>query len=574
MRLSISEIIAKDQHLQENESLDDGLKRVCLAYGSSPDHSRRLYDYAKQKWFMFASPVLSNGGTNRGLPISCFLNYVPDSREGILGHYSENGWLSSMGGGIGSHWSSIRTMGQRTSRNLKTSGLIPFLHVADSQILAFSQGSTRRGAYAAYLNISHPEVLEFIDMRKPSGGDIHRKNLNSHHGVNITDAFMQCVENDSPWELKDPHSGKTVDTVRARALWQKIIETRLNHGEPYLYFIDTANKAMPRELQERGLVSRGSNLCTEITLPTDEDRTAVCCLSSINAEKYLEWKEHPDFVGDLVEMLDNVLEDFIERAPGYSEHFLKAVKSAKSERSLGLGLMGFHSFLQSRMIPFDSVSATAYATNIQKTIWERAVERSEKLARVRGAAPDCPSRRNAHLIAIAPNATSSFILDGVSPGIEPVTANSYTAKTKSLNFTWRNKELYRWVGDPENNQEIWRKIHANNGSVQEIPGLPDDVKDVFKTAYEIDQAWVITHAAQRQRYIDQAQSINLFFNEVDDAKYISDVHRTAWKLGVKSLYYIRTQSIRRPENIQNKINRVLKDSPTVNADSDCVACEG
>jgi ribonucleoside-diphosphate reductase alpha chain len=563
----ISRTIAQDQHLLPGETLEQGLKRACDTYGTNSEHAERLYNYAVKQWFMFASPVLANAGNDRGLPISCFLNTVPDSREGLLDHYTENAWLTSSGGGIGGCWSDIRSVGRRTSRGLTTTGLIPFVHVVDSEILAFNQGDTRRGAYAAYLDISHPEVLEFIEMRDPTGGDIHRKNLNIHHGITVTDDFMNAVADNNDWRLIDPHTKETTEILPARTLWMKIINMRLKLGEPYLYFIDTANRYLPEQLKDRGLRISHSNLCTEIMLPTNKDRTAVCCLSSVNAAKYDEWMGDEQFISDMIEMLDNVLQDFIDRAP---KNLWRAVESARRERSVGLGVMGFHTLLMKRMVPFDSAAAIGLNRNLFKFIHDVATRTSLRLGTIRGEAPDMvgSGHRMAHRIAVAPNATNSLVCNLVSASIEPISGNSYTHKTKTVNFTWRNKELMKHIGTPEDNPDVWKSIHTNNGSVQHLD-IGKRVKDVFKTAWEIDQNYVILHAHARQEFICQGQSVNLFFNKGDDIGYISRVHKAAWEKGLKSLYYARTRSVRRPENISKQIEREIKEDA-----NECLACEG
>lgn len=566
-RTEIAEKIAADQHCLPGETLKDARKRCADTYGTDAEHSQRLFDYMEKRWFCPASPVLANAGSKRGLPISCFLNYIADSREGILNHYTENGFLSSFGGGIGGHWSSIRSVGTETSGGVTTTGLIPFIKVADSQTLAFSQGNTRRGAYAAYLDIHHPEIQEFLLIRDPSG-DPNRKTLNIHHGVNIDDKFMEAVRDDKEYNLIDPHTGTVTKTVNARNLWFKILDLRMKTGEPYLHFIDTSNKRLPQELKNLGLRINGSNLCTEIFLPTNKDRTAVCCLSSVNLAKYDDWKDEKQFIGDLIEFLDNVLEDFIQRAP--KEFFWRSIVSAMRERSLGLGAMGFHTFLQQKMVPFDSVIAKSWNKRIFSQIREQAEEKTKELAILRGEPSDIAGsgRRNAHLLAIAPNATSSYVCGGVSPGIEP-TLNSFSAKTKTINFTWRNSALEPYVTD----DKVWRKIHSNNGSVQEISGLSNEIKEVFKTSFEIDQRWVVELASDRQEFIDQGQSVNLFFTPDDDVKYINRVHVDAWKKGLKSLYYVRTTSIGRPENIADKIERKVRVDSESSGD-ECLACEG
>ena len=498
---------------------------------------------------------------------NCFLQSVHDSRQGIFNHYTESGFLSSNGGGLGADWSSIRSNGMITSNGVTSTGLIPFIKVSDSMTLACSQGGSRRGAYAAYLDISHPEIEEFLIFRKPSG-DPNRRCLNIHHGVNVTDRFMESVVNNLDFELRDPHTGQVTKTVSARNLWIKILELRLETGEPYIHFSDTSNRLLPKELKDLGLTINGSNLCSEIFLPTSPDRTAVCCLSSVNLAKYDEWKDDKDFIGDVIEFLDNVLEDFIDRAP--KQAFWRAINSAMRERSLGLGAMGFHTFLQQKKVPFDSVVAKSWNKKIFGQIQEQAQERTKKLAKIRGEAPDMTGsgKRNAHVMAIAPNATSSYVCDGVSPGIEP-TLNSFSAKTKTLNFTWRNSALEPYIKD----EKVWRNIHADNGSVQNT-NLSQELKDVFKTSFELDQRWIVDLAADRQKFIDQGQSINLFFTAEDDVKYINQVHMDAWKKGLKSLYYVRSQSIGRSENIADKVERTYRSDSQPTGEDECVACSG
>lgn len=548
--------------------MEAGFKRCAQSFGTDSNHAERIFQYLQKRWFMAASPVLANAGADRGLPISCFLNHVDDSRRGILNHYTENGFLSSYGGGIGGSWSDIRSNGMTTSGGVKSTGLVPFIKVSDSQTLAFSQGSTRRGAYAAYLDITHPEIEEFLVIRDPSG-DPNRRALNIHHGVNITDEFMLAVRDNVTYNLIDPHTGEVTKTLPARPIWIKILQLRLKTGEPYIHFSDTSNAALSKELKKLGLRINGSNLCTEIFLPTSADRTAVCCLSSLNLAKYDEWENDKNFIGDVIEFLDNVLEDFIQRAP--KEYFWRAINSALRERSLGLGAMGFHTFLQSKMVPFDSVVAESWNKRIFSQIQEQADERSRQLGLLRGEAPDvCGSGfRNAHRLAIAPNATSSYICDGVSPGIEP-TLNSFSAKTKTLNFTWRNPILSKIIKD----DKVWRQIHADNGSVQNVEGLSQEIKDVFKTSFELDQRWIIEHAADRQKFIDQGQSVNLFFTADDDPKYINEVHTLAWEKGLKSLYYVRSRSTGRPENIANKLERQVRIDSQSSGESECLSCEG
>ncbi len=566
----------KDRYLLPTEdSPQDGFLRAAKAFSDNDEMAERIYSYASKLWFMYSTPVLSNAGSKRGMPISCFLNYVGDSREGLTGHYTENAWLASVGGGIGGYWGHVRSDGTMTSGGSQSSGSIPFLHVVDSEILAFSQGKTRRGSYAAYMDISHPEIIEFIEMRKPSGGDIHRKCLNLHHGVNISNEFMQLIDNcikeptyDDSWNLVDPHTKKVVRTVSARELWQKILETRVATGEPYVSFIDTINDALPETQKKLGLEVHHSNLCTEITLPTSDNRTAVCCLSSVNLEKYDEWKNDTLFIPDLIRFLDNVLQYFIDNAP---EELFRARFSANNERSLGLGAMGFHAYLQSKGIPFESVLAKSLNLKIFKTIKAQAVEESKRLAIKRGEAPDMEGTgmRNAHLLAIAPNASSSIICGTTSPSVEPYRANAYVQKTMSGSFLVKNKYLEKLLEKKGiNNDETWTSILANRGSVLHLKELSDYEKDTFKTAIEINQQWVIEHAADRQQYICQGQSINVFVPADVNVKELHDIHMLAWKRKLKTLYYCRSEAIKRAELVSKKIER------TIIPEADCLSCEG
>ncbi len=566
----------KDRYLLPTEdSPQDGFLRAAKAFSDNDEMAERIYSYASKLWFMYSTPVLSNAGSKRGMPISCFLNYVGDSREGLTGHYTENAWLASVGGGIGGYWGHVRSDGTMTSGGSQSSGSIPFLHVVDSEILAFSQGKTRRGSYAAYMDISHPEIIEFIEMRKPSGGDIHRKCLNLHHGVNISNEFMQLIDNcikeptyDDSWNLIDPHTKKVVRTVSARELWQKILETRVATGEPYVSFIDTINDALPETQKKLGLEVHHSNLCTEITLPTSDNRTAVCCLSSVNLEKYDEWKNDTLFIPDLIRFLDNVLQYFIDNAP---EELFRARFSANNERSLGLGAMGFHAYLQSKGIPFESVLAKSLNLKIFKTIKAQAVEESKRLAIKRGEAPDMEGTgmRNAHLLAIAPNASSSIICGTTSPSVEPYRANAYVQKTMSGSFLVKNKYLEKLLEKKGiNNDETWTSILANRGSVLHLKELSDYEKDTFKTAIEINQQWVIEHAADRQQYICQGQSINVFVPADVNVKELHDIHMLAWKRKLKTLYYCRSEAIKRAELVSKKIER------TIIPEADCLSCEG
>tara|TARA_Y100000592_G_scaffold28116_1_gene44686 strand:- start:3698 stop:5452 length:1755 start_codon:yes stop_codon:yes gene_type:complete len=566
----------KDRYLLPTEdSPQDGFLRAAKAFSDNDEMAERIYSYASKLWFMYSTPVLSNAGSKRGMPISCFLNYVGDSREGLTGHYTENAWLASVGGGIGGYWGHVRSDGTMTSGGSQSSGSIPFLHVVDSEILAFSQGKTRRGSYAAYMDISHPEIIEFIEMRKPSGGDVHRKCLNLHHGVNISNEFMQLIDNcikeptyDDSWNLIDPHTKKIVRTVSARELWQKILETRVATGEPYVSFIDTINDALPETQKKLGLEVHHSNLCTEITLPTSDNRTAVCCLSSVNLEKYDEWKNDTLFIPDLIRFLDNVLQYFIDYAP---EELFRARFSANNERSLGLGAMGFHAYLQSKGIPFESVLAKSLNLKIFKKIKEQAVEESKRLAIKRGEAPDMEGTgmRNAHLLAIAPNASSSIICGTTSPSVEPYRANAYVQKTMSGSFLVKNKYLEKLLEKKGiNNDTTWTSILANRGSVLHIKELSDYEKDTFKTAIEINQQWVIEHAADRQQYICQGQSINVFVPADVNVKELHDIHMLAWKRKLKTLYYCRSEAIKRAELVSKKIER------TIIPEADCLSCEG
>ena len=566
----------KDRYLLPDEhSPQDGFMRAAKAFSDNDEMAERIYNYASKLWFMYSTPILSNGGTNRGMPISCFLNYVGDSREGLTGHYTENAWLASIGGGIGGYWGHVRSDGTKTSGGSQSSGSIPFLHVVDSEILAFSQGKTRRGSYAAYMDISHPEIIEFLEMRKPSGGDIHRKCLNLHHAINISDEFMQLIEKciaeptyDDSWNLIDPHTNKTIRTVSARELWQKLLETRVATGEPYVSFIDTINEALPEQQKKLGLEVHHSNLCTEITLPTNEERTAVYCLSSVNLEKYDEWKNDSLFISDLVRFLDNALTHFITHAP---DSVFRAKFSAAQERSIGLGAMGFHAYLQSKNIPFESALAKSLNMKMFKSIKEQAVEESKRLAIKRGEAPDMEGTglRNAHLLAIAPNASSSIICGTTSPSIEPYRANAYVQKTMSGSFLVKNKYLEKLLEKKGiNNDDIWSSIVSQRGSVLHLKELSDYEKDIFKTGIEINQQWIIEHAADRQKYVCQGQSVNVFVPADVNIKELHDMHMLAWKRKLKTLYYCRSEAIKRAELVSKKVER------TIIPEADCLACEG
>jgi len=581
----------RDRYLIEGEtSPQHGFARAAAAFADDISHAQRLYDYSSNLWFMFSTPVLANGGTKRGLPISCFLQFVPDSREGIFGHETESGWLSTLGGGLGATWSALRTTKAKTSSGGESTGMVPFLSVMDRKVLACKQAGTRRAAYAAYLDISHPEIVEFLNIRKPSGGDTNRKCLNIHNAVNIPDAFMHALFGDDKWDLIDPASKEVKETVSARMLWEQILTLRTETGEPYLHFIDTTNRALPDCQRDQGLRVNTSNLCSEITLPTDENRTAVCCLSSVNLEKYDEWK-NTSMVGDLVRMLDNVLDSFIN-APFLKDStraaISKALYSASCERSIGLGAMGFHAYLQSKMIPFESADAHKINIEMFSYIRKEAEAASYAMGASKGIAPDfiegaktkgvflrgseSPAivystierhypklRRNVHLMAIAPNASSSILCGNTSPSIEPYSACSFTQKTENGSHVFKNKWLQKCLEkkglDEDTIKSIWRSVAAKKGSVQHITILEQHEKDVFKTAFEIDQKWVIEHAATRQRYIDQAQSVNLFVKTPVDAQYLHDLHYTAWEKGLKTLYYLRTSVAQKTEDVGEKIER-------------------
>ena len=596
----------KDRYLWQDETHAQEAFARASVYGATYqeytdyDLAQRLYEYSSKGWFGFSTPILSNGGTSRGLPISCFLNYVPDSRGGLSAHYDENIWLASGGGGLGGYWGDVRSNGVSTANGSQSTGSIPFMHVVDSQMLAFNQGVTRRGSYAAYMDISHPEIEEFIAMRKTTGGDLNRKCLNLHNGVNISDAFLKRVKNDENWRLIDPKSKQAIKTVSARDLWWQLLHTRAETGEPYIVNMDRCNEALPEYQKELGLKIRQSNLCSEITLPTGEDRTAVCCLSSVNLEYFDEWKDHPMFIADLVTMLDNIIEHFIDntiQTVGISEQcdslqefmyhvaddkkgFAKAAYSAYRERAIGLGAMGFHSYLQRNSIPFESMYASSFNNRAFKHIKEQASEASEFLGELRGEAPDMAGsgKRNSHLLAIAPNASSSIICGGTSPSIEPTRANVFTHKTLTGSFKVQNKYLTELLESKGmNNEKTWKAIAAAEGSVAELDGLTEEEKDVFKTAPELNQIWIIEHAYQRQQYVCQAQSVNLFFNppaatapqEVHDEylEYVNSVH-WAGANKLKSMYYLRSTAARNTENVNIKIPRINLE------EGECLSCEG
>ena len=550
-----------DRYLGANESYQDLFARVASHYADNNLHAQRIYNYISNLWFMPATPVLSNGGTKRGLPISCFLNEASDSLDGILNLWSENVWLAARGGGIGSYWGNLRSIGEKIGRVGKTSGIIPFIKVMDSLTMAISQGSLRRGSAACYLPINHPEIEEFIEMRRPTGGDPNRKALNLHHGVLISDAFMRAVEMDEQWALKSPKDDVIQSTVSARNLWIRLLTARIETGEPYMIFIDTVNRLIPQHHKLAGLTVKTSNLCSEITLPTGidkdgRDRTAVCCLSSLNIEKYDEWKNDESFIGDVMRFLDNILTDFIENAP---DQFSDATYSAMRERSIGLGVMGLHSYFQKKNIPLESVMSKVWNNKIFKNIKKKVDESSKELAEERGACPDAEEygikERFSNKTAIAPTASISIICGGTSPGVEPIAANSYTHKTLSGSFNVRNRHLKKVLEKyNKNTDEIWSSITTNQGSVMHLDFLTKTEKDVFKTAFELDQKWIVEHGADRTPYISQAQSINLFLPADVHKKELHQIHFQAWKKGLKSLYYCRSKSIQRAENINSNLS--------------------
>ena len=547
-----------DRYLGPNESYQDLFARVASTYADNNLHAQRLYNYISNLWFMPATPVLSNGGTKRGLPISCFLNEASDSLSGILDLWSENVWLAAKGGGIGSYWGNLRSIGEKIGRVGKTSGIIPFIKVMDSLTMAISQGSLRRGSAACYLTIDHPEIEEFIEMRRPTGGDPNRKSLNLHHGVLVTDAFMRAVETDEQWALKSPTDASIQSTISARNLWIRLLTARIETGEPYIIFIDTVNRLIPQHHKLAGLNVKTSNLCSEITLPTGidkegKDRTAVCCLSSLNLEKYDEWKDDKNFINDIMRFLDNVLTDFIDRAP---EQFKDAKYSAMRERSVGLGVMGLHSYFQKNMIPLESVMSKVWNKKIFKNIQEKADQASKDLADERGACPDAAEynfkERFSNKTAIAPTASISIICGGASPGVEPVAANSYTHKTLSGSYNVRNRYLKKVLEKHgKNDDETWSSITTNQGSISHLDFLTDLEKNVFKTAFELNQNWIVELGADRTPYVSQAQSINLFLPADVHKKELHQIHFQAWKKGLKSLYYCRSKSIQRAENINS-----------------------
>jgi ribonucleoside-diphosphate reductase alpha chain len=581
----------EDRYLLPGETIQGLFARVAVHFADDSAHAQRLYDYISKLWFMPATPILSNGGTDRGLPISCFLNEASDSLGGIVNLWNENVWLAARGGGIGSYWGNLRSIGEKVGMNGKTSGVVPFIRVMDSLTLAISQGSLRRGSAAVYLPIDHPEIEEFIELRKPTGGDPNRKALNLHHGILVSDAFMRAVEADEDWPLLSPKDRTVVRVVRARELWIRLLTARIETGEPYVVYSDTVNRAAPEHHKLAGLTVKTSNLCSEITLPTGTDhlgneRTAVCCLSSLNLETYLDWRDHPTFVEDVMRFLDNVLTDFIDRAP---DEFARAAYAAERERSVGLGVMGFHSFLQNHMVSFESAAAKAWNRNIFAHVESQVNAASVKLADERGACPDAAdygvNERFSNKTAIAPTASISIICGGASPGIEPIAANSFTHKTLSGSFNVRSKALTRLLAEKgQDTDEVWSSIITHEGSVQHLDFLTDDEKSVFKTAFELDQRWVIGLAADRTKNISQSQSLNLFLPANVHKRDLHQLHFQAWKQGVKSLYYCRSKSLQRSESVASdyvpgaaaSINKAREAEEAANGPIDyeeCLACQ-
>jgi len=559
--------------------------RVACHYADDSAHAQRIYDYISQLWFMPATPVLSNGGTERGLPISCFLNEASDSLEGIVDLWNENVWLASRGGGIGSYWGNLRSIGEQVGHNGKTSGVVPFIRVMDSLTLAISQGSLRRGSAAVYLPIDHPEIEEFIEIRRPTGGDPNRKAQNLHHGVLVSDAFMRAVEADEEWALVSPKDRAPIATVKARSLWIRLLTARIETGEPYIIYSDTVNSQIPEHQKLAGLTVKTSNLCSEITLPTGldhlgNDRTAVCCLSSLNVENFLVWKDHPTFIEDVMRFLDNVLQDFIDNA---ESTFDKAKYSAARERSVGLGIMGLHSFLQDQRVPFESAVAKAWNKKMFKHIRTQADAASVLLAEERGACLDAQDygimERFSNKMAVAPTASISIICGGASPGIEPIAANSFTHKTLSGSFNVRSKALKKLLAEKgKDTDEVWSSIVTSEGSVQHLDFLSDDEKDVFKTAFEIDQRWVIDLAADRSEYICQSQSLNVFLAADVEKRDLHQIHFQAWKKGVKSLYYCRSKSLQRSESVGSLVpvtgdEEADRAAASRNDYEECLACQ-
>lgn len=568
----------KESYMMESEtSPQERFAYVSKIFSSNPEHAQRLYDYSSRHWLSYSTPVLSYGRNKNGLPISCYLGYIHDSKEGLVDALSETNWLSMLGGGVGIG------IDIRSADDLSV-GIMPHLKIYDASSLAYKQGTSRRGSYATYLNIDHPDIEMFIEMRKPTGDPRYRA-PNLHHGVNITDDFMRIIEKcmaepgyDDTWELRDPN-GLVKGKVSAKKLWEKILETRMHTGEPYLHFIDTANRALPKWLKDKGLKIRQSNLCSEIELPTDKERTAVCCLSSLNLVYYDEWKDDKQFIPDVLEMLDNVLTVFIDTAPSYIS---RAIYSAQRERSVGVGALGFHSLLQKNNIAFESLESINLNNRIFHHIRHELNEANLRLGRERGEAPDAVGTglRLSHVMAIAPNASTSIIMGNISPSIEPFAANAYRQDTLSGASINKNRSLnkllmYKCIeNDKLNIDDIWRDILSNNGSVQHISCLTEHEKNVFKTADELDQKWIVIHASNRQRFIDQGQSINLFFPPTVNIRYLHDVHFMAWKTGLKALYYCRSEKLMKADNISKQIERIVIDELPDTNQEECIACEG
>ena len=580
-----SKKLLRDYYMQDHEeSPQESFARAAVAFSYNHINkeydlslAQRVYDYAAKGWFMFSSPILSNapmiGKKELGLPISCFLTYVDDSLEGLISHTDELRWMSVKGGGVGGHWSSIR------SNSNISPGPVPFLKTVDSDMTAYRQGKTRKGSYAAYMDISHPDIVEFLNIRMPTGGDVNRKCFNLNNAVNVTDDFMEAVIEGRDWNLVDPNDGSIRDTLDARKLWQRIIQIRFRTGEPYINFIDEANRHLPKFQKDLGLKIHGSNLCNEIHLATSKDRSAVCCLSSLNVEKFDEWQDST-IVEDLIEYLDNVLQFFINNAP---KHLNRAIKSAELERSLGLGAMGFHAYLQSKNIPFESGIAKAANINIFSLIQERAKQKTSELATLKGECPDGKGHgvRNSHLLAIAPNANSSIIA-GTSPSIEPWKSNAYTHRTRVGSYLVKNPHLEKvlrsyWPDQDKDGIERWldkqwKSIILAEGSVQHLDFMSDWHKEVFKTAFELDQRWIVDHAGDRQEFICQGQSVNLFFPAGTDKSYVNVVHLRAWKKKLKGLYYLRTNAGASAEKVSQKVEQnKLQDFADPD---DCLSCQG
>lgn len=571
--------VVNDRYLLKGERVQDMFARVASYYADDAEHAQRLYDYMSKLWFMPATPVLTNGGTKRGLPISCFLNEVSDNLNGIVKTWEENVWLAANGGGIGTYWGNLRSIGEEV-RGGQTSGIIPFIRVQDSVTLAISQGNLRRGSAAVYLDIHHPEIEEFIEIRRPTGGDPNRKALNIHHGVVVSDAFMRAVENDDEWNLISPKTKEVRATVGARDLWIKLLTTRMETGEPYILFSDAVNDLRPEIYKKLGLSVQTSNLCSEITLTTGKDhmnkeRTAVCCLSSVNLEKYEEWEKDEGFISDIMRFLDNLMEDFIQNA---SEHHHSGVYSASRERSVGLGVMGFHSFLQSKSIPMESVVAKSWNNRMFSHIKKNADRASIEIAERKGACPDAVeaniNERFVHKMAIAPTASISIIAGGASPGIEPYAANSFTHKTLSGSFNVKNRFLKAVLQKyGQDTQETWSSIMNHEGSVQHLDYLTQRERDVFKTAFEIDQRWIVDLCADRTPMICQAQSLNIFLHANIHKRELHEIHMRGWKKGLKSFYYLRSKSLQRADKVSHAVVHQLEMPLVENEEDECLACQ-